>query len=152
MWPFLILLGRVSRFGWGIRFNSRTFLWFPYSVAVSFGIQKVYTEETNCDSHWYTHGAKEVIHIRLYPDNVNRNSGIPEFWISTFKKQNSRYRTMRPMREHLHTGILIRRNIGKERNAPSYVKKPNLKPVKVFHGLMKTGDIASWATPRAQSE
>lgn len=28
------------------------------------------------DPHWYTCGVKEAVHIRLYPNNTNRNSGI----------------------------------------------------------------------------
>ena len=28
------------------------------------------------DPHWYTRRVKEAIHIRLHPDNINRDSGI----------------------------------------------------------------------------
>ena len=44
------------------------------------------------DSHWYTRRAKEAIHIRLHPDNINRDNGIeiPEAWIPTIKKHNRR--------------------------------------------------------------
>ena len=28
------------------------------------------------DPHWYTRRVKEAIHIRLYPNNINRDSGI----------------------------------------------------------------------------
>ena len=28
------------------------------------------------DPYWYTRRVKEAIHIRLYPNNINRNSGI----------------------------------------------------------------------------
>ena len=44
------------------------------------------------DSHWYTHRVKEAIHIRLHPDNINRDNGIeiPEAWIPTIKKHNRR--------------------------------------------------------------
>ena len=44
------------------------------------------------DSHWYTGRVKEAIHIRLHPDNINRDNGIeiPEAWIPTIKKHNRR--------------------------------------------------------------
>ena len=40
------------------------------------------------DPHWYTRRVKEAIHIRLHPDNINRDSriGIPEPWMPTIKK------------------------------------------------------------------
>ena len=40
------------------------------------------------DPHWYTRRVKETIHIRLHPNNINRDSGIeiPEAWIPTIKK------------------------------------------------------------------
>ena len=28
------------------------------------------------DPHWYTHRVKEAIHIRLHPNNINRDNGI----------------------------------------------------------------------------
>ena len=28
------------------------------------------------DPHWYTRSVKEAIHIRLHPNNINRDSGI----------------------------------------------------------------------------
>ncbi|RMX39101.1 hypothetical protein pdam_00019245 [Pocillopora damicornis] len=35
---------------------------------------------------------KEAIHMRLYPNNINRDSGIeiPEAWMPTIKKHNNR--------------------------------------------------------------
>ena len=38
---------------------------------------------TDRDPHWYTRRVKEAIHIRLHPNNTNRDSGIeiPEAWI-----------------------------------------------------------------------
>ena len=43
--------------------------------------------------HWYTRRVKEAIHIRLHPNNINRDSGIdiPEAWIPTVKQHNSRF-------------------------------------------------------------
>ena len=40
------------------------------------------------DPHWYTRGVKEAIHVRLHPNNINRDSGIeiPEAWMLTIKK------------------------------------------------------------------
>ena len=37
------------------------------------------------DPHWYTRRVKEAIHMRLHPNNINRDSGIeiPEAWITT---------------------------------------------------------------------
>ena len=47
------------------------------------------------DPHWYTRRVKEAIHIRLHPNNINRDSGIeiPEAWIPTIKKHNGRSTT-----------------------------------------------------------
>ena len=49
------------------------------------------------DPHWYTRRVKEAIHIRLHPCNINRDRGteIPEAWIPTIKKHNSRSTTKR---------------------------------------------------------
>ena len=46
----------------------------------------------DCDPHYYTRRVKEAIHIRLHPDNINRDSGIkiPEVWMPTIKKHNNR--------------------------------------------------------------
>ena len=45
------------------------------------------------DPHWYTPRVKGAIHIRLHPNNINRESGIeiPQAWIPTIKQQNSRF-------------------------------------------------------------
>jgi len=47
--------------------------------------------------HWYTWRVKEAIHIRLHPNNITRGNGIeiPEAWIPTIKKHNSRSTTKR---------------------------------------------------------
>jgi len=44
------------------------------------------------DWHWYTRRVKEAIHIRLHPDNINRDNGIeiPEAWILTIKEHLQR--------------------------------------------------------------
>jgi len=49
------------------------------------------------DPHWYTRRVKEAIHIRLRPNNIDRDSGIeiPEALIPTIKKHNSRSTTKR---------------------------------------------------------
>ena len=48
------------------------------------------------DPHWCARRVKEVIHIRLHPNNINRDNGIeiPEAWMPTIKKHNNR-RTVR---------------------------------------------------------
>ncbi|KAL9973358.1 hypothetical protein ACROYT_G019801 [Oculina patagonica] len=40
------------------------------------------------DQHWYKRRVKEAIHIRLHPNNINRDNGIeiPEAWMPTIKK------------------------------------------------------------------
>ena len=41
------------------------------------------------DPYYYTRRVKEAIHIRLHPNNINRDSGIeiPEAWMPTIKKK-----------------------------------------------------------------
>ena len=45
----------------------------------------------DCDPHWYTRRAKEAIHIRFHPNNINRDSEIeiPKVWIPTIRQHNS---------------------------------------------------------------
>jgi len=45
----------------------------------------------------YTTRVQEVIHTRLHQNNINRNNGIkiPEAWIPTIRKHNSRWLRMR---------------------------------------------------------
>jgi len=40
------------------------------------------------DPHWYTRRVKEAIHIRLHPNNINKDSGIEiqRRWMLTIKK------------------------------------------------------------------
>ena len=44
------------------------------------------------DPYYYTRRVKEAIHIRLYTNNINRDSGIeiPEAWMPKIKKHNDR--------------------------------------------------------------
>ena len=45
------------------------------------------------DPYCYTRRVKEAIHVRLNPNNINRDSGIEipaEVWMPTVKKQNNR--------------------------------------------------------------
>ena len=44
------------------------------------------------DPYYYTCRVKEAIHIRLHPDNINRDSRIeiPEAWMPTIKQHNNR--------------------------------------------------------------
>ena len=43
------------------------------------------------EKHWYTRKVKEAIHIRLNPNNINRDNGaeIPKAWIPTIRKHQS---------------------------------------------------------------
>ena len=68
------------------------------------------------DPHWYTRRVKEDIHIRLNPNNINRDSGIeiPEAWIPTIKKHNSRSTTKRTYEGTTSNS----RNNNEDRNAP----------------------------------
>ena len=44
------------------------------------------------DPHWYSRRVNEAIHIRLYPNNINRNSGIeiPEAKMPTIRQNDNR--------------------------------------------------------------
>ena len=66
------------------------------------------------DPHWYTRRVKEAIHIRLNPNNINRDSGIeiPEAWMPTIKKHNNK----RAVRLRTAEGTVRRNN--EDRNAP----------------------------------
>ncbi|XP_071476058.1 uncharacterized protein [Diadema antillarum] len=59
---------------------------------------KVYIGETGRpvsyiaqDKHWYTRRVKEAIHIRLHPNNINRDSGIdiPDEWLSAIRRHST---------------------------------------------------------------
>ena len=63
------------------------------------------------DPHRYSRRVKEAIQIRLHSNNINRDSGIeiPEAWIPTIRKHNSRSTTKRTFEEHhLLVGIIMR--------------------------------------------
>ena len=70
----------------------------------------------DCDPHWYTRRVKEAIHIRLNPNNINRDSGIeiPEAWIPMIKKHNSRSTTKRTYEGTTSNS----QNNNEDRNAP----------------------------------
>ena len=44
------------------------------------------------DPYYYTRRVKEAIHIRIHPNNINRDSGIeiPEAWMPLIKKHTNR--------------------------------------------------------------
>ena len=67
------------------------------------------------DPYYYTCRVKEAIHIRLHPNNINRDSGIeiPEAWMPTIKKHNNR----RAVRQRTAEGANHWVN-SKYRNAP----------------------------------
>ncbi|KAL9980357.1 hypothetical protein ACROYT_G008932 [Oculina patagonica] len=60
------------------------------------------------DPHWYKRRVKEAIHIRLHPNNINRDNGIeiPEAWMPTIKKHNNR----RTVRQRTAEGTTAHRN------------------------------------------
>ena len=53
---------------------------------------------TRSNPYWYTSRVKEAFHIRLHPNNINRDSGIeiPEAWMPTNKKHNNRKTVQQP--------------------------------------------------------
>ena len=68
------------------------------------------------DPHRYTRRVKEAIHIRLHSNNINRDSGIeiPEAWIPTIRKHNSR-----STRRQTYEGTSsVSQNNNEDRNAP----------------------------------
>ena len=66
------------------------------------------------DSHWYTRRVKEAIHIRLHPNNINKDNEmeIPEAWMPTVKKHSRRM-----VQQRTPEGTTSRRNI-EDRSAP----------------------------------
>ena len=43
------------------------------------------------ESHWYTRKMKEALHIRLHPNNINKDNGaeIPKAWMPTIRKHQN---------------------------------------------------------------
>lgn len=68
------------------------------------------------DPHRYTRRVKEAIQIRLHSNNINRDSRmeIPEAWIPTIRKHNSRSTTKRTS----EGTSSVSRNNNEDRNAP----------------------------------
>ena len=61
------------------------------------------------DPNWYTQRAKEAIHIRLHPNNINRDSGSKFPKHGYLQSNNATADQSGPMREHLlTTGIIMR--------------------------------------------
>ena len=79
------------------------------------------------DPHCYTRRVKEAIHIRLHPNNINRDSGIeiPEAWMKTVKKPNSK----RSERERTVKGTNYQNS--EDRNAP--IKAIENQPITAEH-------------------
>ena len=80
------------------------------------------------DPHWYTRRVKEAIHIRLHPNNINRDSeiDISEAWMTTNKKHNHRRRNVR---QRTAEGTTHRNN--KDRHAP--VSATENQPITAEH-------------------
>ena len=53
-----------------------------------------FTSFIDRDPLYYTRRVKEAIHLRLHPNNINRDSEIeiPEAWMPTIKKQQQESR------------------------------------------------------------
>ena len=80
------------------------------------------------DPYYYTRRVKEAIHIRLHPNNINKDSGIeiPEAWMPTIKKHNNR----RAMRQRTAEGANHWVN-SKYRNAP--IRAAKTQPITTEH-------------------
>ena len=70
------------------------------------------------DPHWYTRGVKEAIHVRLHPNNINRDSGIEirDAWMSKIRKHNNRKTAQKRTTEELLLVGAMKR--WEDRNAP----------------------------------
>ena len=68
------------------------------------------------DPHRHTRRVKEAIQIRLHSNNINRDSGIeiPDAWMPTIRKHNSRSTTKRTP----EGTSSVSRNNNEDRNAP----------------------------------
>ena len=67
--------------------------------------QRKQTKLIDRERHWYTRKEKGAIHIRLDPNNINRDSGaeIPEAWMPTIRKHLNQRRTKKPANEMHHS-------------------------------------------------
>ena len=67
------------------------------------------------DPHRYTRRVKEAIQMRLHSNNINRDNGIeiPEAWMPTIRKHNSRSTTKRT-----REGTSSANRNNKDRNTP----------------------------------
>ena len=67
------------------------------------------------DPYYYTHRVNEAIHIRLHPNNINRDSGIeiPEALMPMIKKHNNRRAVWQQTAEGANHWV-----ISKDQNAP----------------------------------
>ena len=72
------------------------------------------------DPHRYTRRVKEAIQIRLHSNNINRDNGIeiPEAWMPTIRKHNSRSTTKRT-----REGKSSANRNNKDRNTPIPAKQ-----------------------------
>lgn len=70
-------------------------------------------------THWYTRGAKETIEVRLYPNNINRETGIesPEAWIPIRSKSTTADRQQ--SKADLRGNKSNIRNNSEDQNAPT---------------------------------
>ena len=60
--------------------------------------------------YYYMCKVKEAIHVRIHPDNINRDNGIeiPEAWMPTIK--TVRQRTAKGARTEMHQSELLKNN------------------------------------------
>ena len=80
------------------------------------------------DPHCYTSWVKEVIHVRLNPNNINRDSGMesPEAWMPTIKKHNNR----RAVRQRTAEGTTFQNS---EEKKPTNQSQQRIMLYKVTH-------------------
>ena len=85
------------------------------SASIQDSLQTVTESETKIPDQNLVN-RKEAIHIRLHPNNINTDSGIeiPEAWIPTIRKHNSRPTTKRTCEGTTSNS----RNNNEDRNAP----------------------------------
>ena len=100
------------------------------------------------DPHWYTRRVKEAIHIRLHPDNINRDNGIeiPEAWMPTIKQHSSRSVPRRTAEGTISSlddkdqSPPINNSLREDRNAPINTNQ-GATYISRHHRLMKTSSI-----------